>query len=805
MKMTKNEKILLAYDCSGSTSGCGLYHETTQRVVRDLIENNNDFTIVTWDHKWQNVSIKELKKINDMQNGFGGTEVSQVAKAIKHLDFKGKLILITDGQVGTRDIDECDSMLLNEKRFSHVDVYLIKSGDRFFSDPNMSVSCPFTRYCPHVVNYISNEKEESLEISNTDIEILNNLDTINTLQDFDFHKESILKALSARMMGKASIDTKIHDQIVRLRQRIVQDIARNKNVTKTSTTTILHESLKKRESWNECLELYRKFVGEYYQTSFDSFEKDISNLLNITKGGLRNSFSHRLRRADVLDTCPISNINETEPQEEVDDTDYTCPITLDSERDVVLLIKTRPPLVEHLQLTPKVVEDIINCPLNALNYKDICESLMKSLDMSISLSAYIKADQSDYPIKTSPFTRDPIMDVLYLGANESQVAGSNTTISKILTGTHRKKIGNMNLWFAVIYILMEKEERFRDIMPFVENQLKWRLAYTQTFASMCGLTKYPNERVSLELACWMVITSPLLELPNEKDMVRAHVFHLEYLFKLVSLTDLYIPPCELEQLKRYAKLIKTMYMMLAKCKRNKKHLDMLMKALHQRCIRVNFDDVCGIVEKGNYCSEYVEWIPIDGPASSEQKQTVLQQLSLQGDLDELYGIYKMINQSVSAENIDLKINWKPVNRPPIYAISWAKYGLDEHTVEGDIPICPATCRPYYQVSPKQTWIETAERVYKMNQEDLVSANACFIHFVQRYNKYPQTRQEFLTYLHYYYVVNRKKESLPAPIMQFIVEIFKSYDHIIRTISVEEFIKLTMQSLMIQNRIAMEKS
>lgn len=158
---------------------------------------------------------------------------------------------------------------------------------------------------------------------------------------------------------------------------------------------------------------------------------------------------------------------------------------------------------------------------------------------------------------------------------------------------------------------------------------------------------------------------------------------------------------------------------------------------------------------------------------------------------------------MSAENIELEFDWTPPEIPRFF-VSWPSYGINEETVRVDAPICPSTCRPYYNVYPTETWFEKAERVYHMKQEELISANACYISFVQRYDRYPETYEEFLTYLYYYYVVHRNKMSLPAPIWQFVGEVLDGYKDIIKTVSVEEFKKRTIESLMINRRVEMEK-
>jgi hypothetical protein len=243
-----------------------------------------------------------------------------------------------------------------------------------------------------------------------------------------------------------------------------------------------------------------------------------------------------------------------------------------------------------------------------------------------------------------------------------------------------------------------------------------------------------------------------------------------------------------------------MYVMLSRCKRHPKRTETHIRALYQKCVCVDLSKVGDMI--GNYCTDPIRWVPIDGEASETQRERVLSEIGLDGTAEEMIGIYGLVSPKLSAETIALGIDWEPQPMPNC-DVCWESYGLSTQTVKGNIPICPYTCRPYYNVGDFQTWKETAEQVYKMDLNDLISANSCFIHFVEKYRRYPSSSEEFLTFMYYYYVVFRTKKTLPAPVLQFINEVLDSYEDVMRMVSVKKFLERTTSSLMIKDRVVME--
>ena len=393
-----NTNVLIAYDCSGSTSRVSFYHDKVRKIVADYRHNPN-VKVVAWDDKWKTISIEELDRINRGLLGYGGTDVSKVAEALMRLDFRGKLVLITDGQVWGSDIDECDGMMSRFEGLTDVRVHLIGSG------ANMSVSCPFTRRCPHEVSTYdetSGVVEMTVSVTDEDRKVLDDLDDVGTIDAFETRYETLSKVLTARMMGKADIDTKIHDKLVALRKRLVRDMARAKTTSGKDLIEKLAGLARDGEgSWEDALATFAGVTRNYYTSSSESWEKKVSALLEITKGGLRNTFCHRLRRADEVVAVPLESIELADPVDE-DGNDwgdggvgggrknFECPITLEDECDMVLLVKDVGPLFDT-HADRATVEDVLNCPLNAFKHPKLVEGIANALDSVCGARALTEA------------------------------------------------------------------------------------------------------------------------------------------------------------------------------------------------------------------------------------------------------------------------------------------------------------------------------------------------------------------------------------------------------------------------------
>jgi hypothetical protein len=774
--------VLIAYDSSGSTYGAKTYHRITQSIVSKYPKAR----IISWNNTWKEISHHELKRINTTEWGDGGTQINCVATSLLTLNFQGQLILITDGGVDTQSIDRCDRMLQNFKGITIAETHIIGS----FA--NMSVSCPFTRYCPHTVyTYNSNQEtpNNTVHVSEEDLNTLNTIDTIQSINEFESKYDTILKAITARMMGRLDIDIKIHDQVVKLKKRLHEEHSKNNTNAAGNECRHLENLIHDEAHFDEAKTVFRNIINQYYTgSSLPLFAQQLNDLINITKGGLRNVFnhSHRLRRAETTEQVQLPQIELSE--EPFVEADFECPLSADEENDVVLMISVPDePLLNTLQ--PNQLETLLNCPLDAFNYPELLKSLVNCFDMACGLSSLKRADKQNLTIQTSPLTRRELVGSIYFGKNKSQMKATNHTIANLLTGKVAKKAGNLDLWYAVIYFLLSKIERYNDILPFAKEHLTTRLNESLTWASMSGQLKYLNVKVPLGVACWMIATSPVLNLPVQWDMSRAHIFHMDIIFDLVDMYGARIPDNIYKFLKEHAVRVKTMFKLLHICKKNKEIFNQV-GALYQQSVRLSNG----------------RWIPIDGPAPPQQIEKVLLELQTYYGIskikqEDIIQLMETITPNSSAESIVVPFEWKSTSKA--YNVSWSQYGLKQETVTSITPICSNTVRPFYYIGSKEkTWKNNFEDTYHFDAEQCFPGHAWYINFVQRHKRFPENEEEYIEFC-YLNCVNRDIKTLPAPVKQFACEIFESYRTIVKEISIEDFIQRANKSVCIEDRIRLE--
>ena len=74
-----SSSVLIAYDGSGSTGGCAVYHDTTQTIVSQY----PNAKILFWDNSHKVITHTKLAEINTRREGFGGTSPVEIAKWVR--------------------------------------------------------------------------------------------------------------------------------------------------------------------------------------------------------------------------------------------------------------------------------------------------------------------------------------------------------------------------------------------------------------------------------------------------------------------------------------------------------------------------------------------------------------------------------------------------------------------------------------------------------------------------------------------------------------------------------------------------
>jgi hypothetical protein len=789
-----NAPTLIAYDGSGSTGDHAFYHDETQRIVA----GNPDATILFWDTAGRPISREELAAINRERKGGGGTDPAVIADYVKATGFDGDLVIITDGQVGS--VDGVTHRLGPNAKFRSVTAHLIHTGGTV----NMSVSCPFTRRSPHQV-YLYDADQECRLMTNTtaeDLAIVERLTEIGTETEFEAAAVSLEKTVVAATMGSTG-DPTLRDALLAMKSRIMRSEARAKG--DSDTVRALNVALDERRV-ADAIALARTLTQEYYPEAEDpdtpTWSARISRLISMTEGALRSTFDlsgisaairgDRARRAAAAAPAaavdaPLTDGNTTTP--------FECPITCETESDVVLLIAAGDPILTDVD--KDIANNLYDCPLNLLNYPALVTALKERLDHPISLRALKHSHDIGYPIDTSPMTRRSVATgAICLGAAESHSRATEWTLAHLFTGG--KRVGNPDLWFAVLWILVEQGSvpYLAPILPQLRAHMAWRLTNHQSSVSLTGVPEFPTTRVPLRTAIWYVFASAEFGMEPRRDVLRAHLPHLAALEQLLTLTGLSVS----DAVRAHVIRLRTMLSMLSWIKRDRHTLPNIALALTQSCVEVTPAALRPTFERTP------RFIPIDGvpkPAQLKLVRSLMPSVSRSLADDELIGLAALVDPSKSAGDIALPIDWTPPPVPAIQCSGWISYGLRQ-IPRSPVRICAATCRPYYYVpgSNGSVWRDAAERHYGVPVARLISVNEAYGNFVVKYGIYP-THDELLTYLYNRRVVHGGYPTLPHLIAQFVDEVIEEQRQFVDTLPVAEFARRWTASLDVPTRIRME--
>lgn len=809
--MKSSIPTLIAYDGSGSTGGNRFYHTQTQRIVTEVFANKENVKIILWDSEVMPMNRSQLQVWNASQQGRGGTEPAVIAQYVNHVGFKGDLVLITDGQAGANAIDRVSAALGSgpgASPFTRVDVHIIPTG----GPANQSVSCPFTRSCPHEVcvynNPSSAEPTSTLTVTADELAILGRLDAIGTIEEFLAAYSAIEKAIVAATMG-ATGDPRLRDTILALKKRIQRVDAKAKG--ESGAAVDLEAALARRDT-DGAVAAATTLVKEYYEPAGGEEDPDaptwsarIARLVSMTEGALRGAFDlsgfsaairgDRARRAATMRSAPVEAI-QLQEETGTTTTDFECPITCDHESDIVLLITDGKPILEGLDTA--LTNRLFDCPLNLLNVPELVAALCERLDHPLSLRAFQSSIASSATMTNSPITRRPLMAggraALCLGGSRAHAHSTAWTLAQLFTGG--KCAGNIDLWYACIVLAARTIPYLADVMPALEAHMKWRLVNSRSSMSLSGLPEFPTTRVPLRTAIWFVMTSP--EVPTltaGQDVIRGHLSHLGALRDLYALADLPPIPARVDA---HIQRLTTMLGMLAWVKKDRHTLPALVTALTRAAVETT--------REGRIQFEHApQFVPVDGLASAEQQERVFAQFPQSSwcrDPAVVTGLAALVNPSLAAGDIPLSLNWTapPV---PVPTDSWpADYSFT--TEDGHIPICVATCRPFYQVTPDKTWKEIATERYRIAPERMLSTNEAHGNFVVKYGAYP-TVEELILYLHNRRIHQGRLATLPNAIVKFATDVIESNAAVRAELTPAEFARRFEQSRPIVVRLETERT
>ena len=805
-------KRCFAIDYSGSTQGEKFYHENIKDILSKKYENNDE--IIVWDHNSKYITFNDYMKINNNLEGFGGTNPKCIFSSIfeKHKKvIYDEFVLITDGQIYEKEVEECSELIENNKTNfipNYVEVYLI--GNK--NSTNLSVVCPFTRYSSSKTILKSpDEKEDNIinEVSADDLNILKKIKNISTLVDFNKNYESIEKAFIARLLGTKG-DIELRKEVLLMQRRINKNLA--KEVKTEKKTTLLDDLLLKDQNFELAT---NELCNNFNIIATTDFCQKINLLIRMSDGALKQMFNinelqtFRKNIASNTKNVEINDIENIDIESSVKDIKFECPISAENETDPTILL-TLPN--ENEELKPLLLgfekvslEKILNCPLNALYNDDFINKIKLYIDHPISLKTLREAEEKGYPFEKSPITRKTIIGAITLGESEEHVKCADYNLMKLLTGG--KNLGDRNLWFVVIWILVKKGifPYLKDIEPFIKAQVIYRMKNYTTSISLSGLSNLPQNKVLYITAAWSCLMSPFIidKIPSNCNLFNVHLTHYKELVDIINLFNLQLP----KNFENFANRMVVFSYLLYFFKRNTKLFENYVNGLKYNTIIVNVDESSPL-NAGGIVGEV--FIPIDGEINEENRMKCIQKLpkiclefinEKKISIDELSWLMSFVN--VQKQLSDIKINdivhldEKDIPKPTINS-NWKRYD-DNIDKFNQVKISPKTLRPYYQINEKETWKDSLSKIVDINLT-IISGHKEYGNFIIHYDKYP-TLDEYLLLLYRKY---KREITLPKYIQKYAQSLFNEYEKVIKDISVEQFKIIFNKSASIKERIEMEK-
>lgn len=777
-------EYMLGYDCSGSTGNSDFYHRKTQDIVERLIDNCEvaiDGKHVTnvirlrWDYEVVEMTKSSLFMLNKTKRGYGSTYPEVLVDYIVKNNFHGVLVLITDGQISPVDVRRCSDKL-SDWKFKKVFVFIIETSS--YGNIEESISCAFVRNSPHVIeiyNIDGTLKQNVVEITRESFAILEKLDSIldeETFLSFVPELDNLLMSINMGTHGNAEIKktlVKLKNRIIRNRSNNVGGIFEISDVVSNPTTENLARV------WN----LYY-----YGSSSFHGWEKTIDKYISWCSGCLLNTFDRKIINRERLLPC----IPPAAPEivELVNNGNIAeCPILMADSCNFMILIRKKDSLFHFLgQEEHKELKDLLtNCPLNALNHAVVLDYMKGLMDNVISIEAYKELIEHGISGE-SPLTREDIIGGICLGSHESHVKFSNSVMRQCLTDG--KRLGNIDLWFAVIYVMIVEKRlvpHLDDYLPHIREHMIYRLENSTTYMCLSGLPTFPTYRVPLKIALWSVLSaSAVTDIPRHEP-IRLHLSYASVMFRLIGLVGLFLP----EGVTGYINRLECLRWLLNEKKKGEREkIENIVEAL-----RYNFIEL----------KEEKRFIYLDGMPTEQQTMSVKVKLPGMFDLlsrEEILYLNKICDPNKAEADIVYHMRTTP-SGIQIGSKIWNNYQATMPYTKVDI--CEATCRPYYYVDGKN-WMEKASEIYGEEQSSLISLNKLFGDFVCKNNGYP-TKDAFLVYLSDYFG-RRNKNTLPVCMSQFLEEIFDEYKEIMEKVSVEDFIKRLKKSSEIRERVFIEK-
>lgn len=733
-----------AVDISGSTGNSAFYWE----YVRQIYEKNKSTItkIVEWDDRTSVISEATLMDYIRTRRGRNGTSPSCIISNLKNGD---NLILITDGEI---DRSECArvSSLMEGKKLNSCHAHIINR------NPDVSVVCGFTRGITSTITTYGSEVKLISSINSESFKILERLETMSMTEFMDQYDE-IYHLLLNQMVGISRMDKKLHDIFVGLKRKFVDEF------TRTLSTVSMHSALSEGR-YEDAKMMSRTMIAEYYgESPITAFSSKFDRLIGLVSG--RSDFSVNQYNSIKTNTFSTATIVASEDHESLTTEGVAtmeCPIMLTDDAMVIPILAGAPILYGEEK---KVIDQVMKNPLSILSFKHLVEKIRARLSQPIGLFGYCRIYNDN---RLHPLTREPMSGCIPLGSTREYVNEATNAIMHLFTGG--RILGNVDLYYAVLYFICKDIEYLSDVQPMIQDQMIYRMNNHKTSASLSGMSEYVGTKILFKDAIWFVLTSGSLYTNNAIIPIRQHAFVYDKLLELNALNGYPISADDLQ----YCKLTRLMLSMLQQCKKDKYFREKI-QAMYQDHI------VLDLFEAKTYIF-FNRLIDMSDYSASEIN-----------DIKLAYKMAQKVNPSLSASDITIEpIDLNSVTFPTFQDI-WHDEDEYRHYV-CDINII--TCRPMYRMTNGSTWEDSYNSYYAGHR--MLSLNKYFGQYVVENSQYP-TVEQLMRYT--MKCESSRGDTLPTTIRRSCEYIIFDYERVMTELEPDEFARRFTASV---NRVDRER-
>ena len=172
---------------------------------------------------------------------------------------------MTDGEVGDYSVQHCDRIIeeaKNKSKFKIEKAIMYVVGE--YHEPNLSVTCPFTRFSESQVfsKSGSTELKEIMSYTAEDYKILESVEDIS-LENFESQYSKIEQLIIAQNMGKDG-NLPLKNQLVTMKTRLVKELS--KKLGKGDFSSKVRAMLEAQDLTSS-LEMIKNMAHRYFEDS----------------------------------------------------------------------------------------------------------------------------------------------------------------------------------------------------------------------------------------------------------------------------------------------------------------------------------------------------------------------------------------------------------------------------------------------------------------------------------------------------------------------------------------------------------